>query len=55
MAMDVKTRTADQCRSHHQKTIKCHNSLGDVVGYYKEHIFGKQVEGGSTAFRKTGD
>ena len=55
MAIDVKTRTADQCRSHHQKIIKYHNSLRDIVEYYKEHIFGKEVEGGSMALRKTAD
>ncbi len=45
MAQQVRTRTADQCRSHHQKILKYHRSLQDIVDYYKRHLFGKQVEG----------
>lgn len=55
MARQVRTRTADQCRSHHQKILKYHNSLQDIIDYYKEHLFGKQVQGDSCIFRKTGD
>jgi hypothetical protein len=43
MAQQVRTRTADQCRSHHQKILKYHRSLQDIVDYYKLHLFGKQV------------
>ena len=55
MAMDVKTRNADQCRSHHQKIIKYHNSLKDIVEYYKEHIYGQEVQPRSIALRRTSE
>jgi len=27
----IKTRTPDQCRSHHQKMIKHHNDLNGII------------------------
>jgi hypothetical protein len=35
MAREVRTRTADQCRSHHQKVLKYHSSVEDIISYYK--------------------
>lgn len=32
----VKTRTADQCRSHHQKILKYHGTIDDVIKNYYE-------------------
>lgn len=31
MSQDVKTRTPDQCRSHHQKMMKHHLSIESIV------------------------
>ena len=31
MSKEVKTRSADQCRSHHQKIIKYHNTVDEAI------------------------
>lgn len=33
MSKAVKSRTADQCRSHHQKMMKYHNSISNIVAH----------------------
>jgi hypothetical protein len=53
MSRSVRTRTADQCRSHHQKILKYHNSLKDIIQYYKQNLFGKQIDGGGLALKRT--
>ena len=53
MSQQVRTRTADQCRSHHQKILKYHRSLRDIVNYYKRHLFGKQVKGPDVGMLKS--
>jgi hypothetical protein len=39
MSQLVKSRTADQCRSHHQKILKYHNSLNEIIRYYSQEVF----------------
>jgi hypothetical protein len=34
MSKIIKTRTADQCRSHHQKVIKYHKTLESILQSY---------------------
>lgn len=40
MSRAVVTRSPDQCRSHHQKMMKYHHSLSNIVTY----IQGLQLE-----------
>ena len=42
MSKMVKTRTPDQCRSHHQKVLNIHKSLEEVIRYHsaKAEMFG---------------
>lgn len=35
MSQVIKSRTADQCRSHHQKIINYHESVERIISYYK--------------------
>lgn len=35
MSKLVKTRSADQCRSHHQKILKYHYSLELIIKHYE--------------------
>jgi hypothetical protein len=35
MSKLVRTRTADQCRSHHQKILLYHKSLEEIVRFYE--------------------
>lgn len=39
MSKQVGTRTADQCRSHHQKISKYHRSLEEIISYYEDALF----------------
>lgn len=39
MSLKVKTRTADQCRSHHQKILKYHESLEQIIRHYTEEVY----------------
>lgn len=58
MSKVVKTRTPDQCRSHHQKVLTNHPSLSKIIEHYKEYMFGKQVsdnEKYSKPIRNTGN
>jgi adenylate kinase family enzyme len=34
MSQVIKTRTADQCRSHHQKIINYHETVDRIIRYY---------------------
>jgi hypothetical protein len=38
MSRAVKTRTADQCRSHHQKILKYHNSIDETVDFFAARL-----------------
>lgn len=38
MSKLVKTRTPDQCRSHHQKILKYHHSLQHIILTYKRRF-----------------
>lgn len=41
MSQFIKTRTPDQCRSHHQKVQKLHHSIDDIIRFYdRKVIFG---------------
>lgn len=33
MSKAIKSRTADQCRSHHQKMMKYHRSIQEIVSH----------------------
>ena len=35
MSQAIKTRSADQCRSHHQKMIKYHRDIPNIIEYIK--------------------
>lgn len=39
MALLVKSRSADQCRSHHQKVLNYHKSVQEIIRYYREDVF----------------
>lgn len=39
MSQLVRSRTADQCRSHHQKILKYHNNLNEIIRYYSQEVF----------------
>lgn len=41
MSRKIKTRSADQCRSHHQKILKYHNSLEETIKFFEEDVFEK--------------
>jgi hypothetical protein len=34
MSKWVKTRTPDQCRSHHQKTMKYHHTIDETINFF---------------------
>lgn len=36
MSLLVKTRTADQCRSHHQKILKYQGSIDEIIKQHQE-------------------
>ena len=36
ISLFVKTRTPDQCRSHHQKILKIHKSVENVLRVYEQ-------------------
>jgi hypothetical protein len=38
MSMFVKTRTSDQCRSHHQKVQKLHKTIDDIINFYERKV-----------------
>jgi hypothetical protein len=38
MSLFVKTRTPDQCRSHHQKVQKLHKSIDDIIVFYDRKV-----------------
>jgi hypothetical protein len=39
MSQTIKTRSPDQCRSHHQKMIKYHSDIPSII----EHIKGLRI------------
>ena len=41
MSQFIRTRTPDQCRSHHQKVQKLHHTIEDIIKFYdRKVIFG---------------
>lgn len=42
MSRHVRTRTPDQCRSHHQKVLKSHNGLSALIANYRFLLYGKK-------------
>ena len=38
MAAFVRTRNSLQCRSHHQKMLKTHHSIQDIISYYTKVV-----------------
>ncbi len=38
MSQYVKTRTPDQCRSHHQKVQKLHKTISDIITFYDRKV-----------------
>ena len=38
MSNAVKTRSADQCRSHHQKMMKYHRCISEIIDHIKRLI-----------------
>jgi hypothetical protein len=36
ISLFVKTRTSDQCRSHHQKILKIHKSIENILRVYEK-------------------
>lgn len=38
MSQFVKTRTPDQCRSHHQKVQKLHKNIDDIITFYDRKV-----------------
>jgi hypothetical protein len=39
MSRMVRTRCADQCRSHHQKMKTLHGSAAEIVRFYRQQVF----------------
>lgn len=39
MSQHIKSRTPDQCRSHHQKILKFHHNIDNILTIYKERLF----------------
>jgi hypothetical protein len=35
MSRLVRTRTAEQCRSHHQKVLKSHETVEEIIRFYR--------------------
>lgn len=36
MSRYIKTRNSDQCRSHHQKMMKYHRTVPEIIAYIKD-------------------
>ena len=41
MAMYVKTRNAEQCRTHHQKMVMGYGSIDQIIERIKSHKYSK--------------
>lgn len=54
MSREVKTRSADQCRSHHQKILKYHNSIEDIIAAYRTRSGSSEKENKEADRRGTG-
>ena len=52
MSRVVGTRSADQCRSHHQKILKYHTSLQHIVSSYKRRFSRREQEADGTEGNK---
>lgn len=39
MSKEVHTRSADQCRSHHQKILKYHYNIDEAIRYFVMRLF----------------
>lgn len=59
MSYLVKTRTADQCRSHHQKMLKYHGNITQILERYRKIMnFGEEdrvTDENKKIEKKTGD
>lgn len=38
MSQFIRTRTPDQCRSHHQKVQKLHQTIDDIIKFYDRKV-----------------
>jgi hypothetical protein len=39
MSKIIRSRTPDQCRSHHQKITKYHGPTAEVIRFFTEDVF----------------
>ena len=44
MSLLVKTRSPDQCRSHHQKVLKYHGKIDEIIKFYTQNLNKFQVD-----------
>ena len=46
MAQFMKSRNADQCRSHHHKLLEYHSTPENIISHFETHVFSrvKQLE-----------
>lgn len=45
MSRKVKTRTATQCHTHHQKMVARYGDIDGVITYFENLYFDKNLEG----------
>jgi hypothetical protein len=38
MSEAIRTRSADQCRSHHQKMVKYHRDIPNIIAHIRELV-----------------
>ena len=48
MSKMVETRSADQCRSHHQKIMKYHNTIEEAIVNFSKKLNLKHMEAPET-------
>ena len=53
MSREVKTRSADQCRSHHQKILQYHDSVEDIIRTSRQRFCKGEFENKEPAYAKT--
>ena len=39
MAKQIKSRTSDQCRSHHHKLMEYYHSIENIILHYEHNVF----------------
>lgn len=44
MSNIIKTRTSDQCRSHHQKVQKLHQTTEEIIEFYGNKLKNQQAQ-----------